>query len=45
MTVEEVRQMPNSEWLEWSVWHARRAQEIELQQKMASSRGKGGASG
>lgn len=32
--------MSNQEWLEWTIWHARRAQEIELAQKMAASRGK-----
>jgi hypothetical protein len=40
MTVEEVRHMPNQEFLEWGVYHGRRNQQAELEQKMAR-RGRG----
>lgn len=40
MTVEEVRHMPNLEFLQWSVYHGRRNQHQELEQKKAG-RGRG----
>lgn len=40
MTVAQLEAtMPNAEYVEWSMWHARRAQRRELDALMARARG------
>jgi hypothetical protein len=42
MTVAELGEMDNAEYVRWSIYHARRAQKMELARMMAESRsGKG----
>jgi len=42
MTVADLEErMSNAEFLRWSIFHALRAQQAEVEQKMAAARGRG----